>query len=265
MTWVAWRQYRTELLIALAILVAMSAYLVPTGVDKLAEFRDGGLESCLDAGGSCGELRDRFTNSYGSLSGIVGWFHLAPAIAGLLLAAPLVMDLEHRTYRLAWTQSVSREHWLAMKLGFAIAGVIVFSLLLTLLMTWWYTPLDRSATYAGKDLGDSYGFEGLMPLSYTMFALALALAAGAVSRRILAAIPVALAGFIALRIGMEILLRQGLSSEVSFEAPAGQLALGEATRDMSRFWTVQAIEAAIFFSLAAILLGVTVWAVKRRQ
>jgi hypothetical protein len=32
----------------------------------------------------------------------------------------------------------------------------------------------------------------------------------------------------------------------------------------SRFWAFQGIESAIFVALAAVLVGITVWAVKRR-
>ena len=264
MTWLAWRQYRTGLLIALAILAAMAMYLIPTGLDNLSEYRSSGLDSCLESGRDCVELRDRFTNGFNSVERVVGWFNFAPAIIGMLLAAPLVAEFEQRTHRLAWTQSITRERWLGVQIAMALSGVIVFSVVLTAIMTWWYAPLDQTVTLAGKDLGSSFEFEGAMPLAYTSFALALALAAGAWTRRTLAAMPIALVGFVVARLGALTVLRQGPTSDVSFEAPAGRLAVNEATRDMERFWTVQAIEAAIFLSLAAILLGVTVWAVRRR-
>jgi hypothetical protein len=263
MTWVALRQHRTEILTVLALLAAMAAYLIPTGLDRLDTFRDSGLEACLNAGQECPDLRDRFVNGYNSLNGIVGWFNLAPAVAGVLLAAPLISDLEQRTYRLAWTQSVTRLHWLTVKLGVAMAGVLVFSVLLTVLMTWWHTPLDRSITLAGDDFGQSYEFEGLMPFSYTFFAFALALAAGMASRRLLAAILAGLVGFISMRLVVMVLLREGLSSDVSFEAPPGGLALNETTRNMQLFWETQAVEAAIFLSLAFVLVAFAAWFVQK--
>ena len=43
---------------------------------------------------------------------------VVPAIIGIFWGAPLVArELETGTYRLAWTQSVTRTRWLAVKLA----------------------------------------------------------------------------------------------------------------------------------------------------
>ncbi len=57
---------------------------------------------------------------------------LAP-LAALLLAAPFVLDLESGTYRLFWTQSITRRRWIVTKLGMGIAGVVLLGALLSLL------------------------------------------------------------------------------------------------------------------------------------
>ena len=46
--------------------------------------------------------------------------YLTPALIGIFWGAPLISrELETGTFRLAWTQSVSRTRWLAVKLGLA--------------------------------------------------------------------------------------------------------------------------------------------------
>jgi len=58
---------------------------------------------------------------------------VVPALLGIFWGAPLVAnELETGTYRLAWTQSVTRKRWLAAKLGLvglwsmAVAGLLSF-------------------------------------------------------------------------------------------------------------------------------------------
>jgi hypothetical protein len=130
-----------------------------------------------------------------------------------------------------------------------------------LLATWLYAPYDQSEILIGKNLGQSYDFEGAMPLSYTLFAFALTLAVGAVSRRASVAMAAGLIGYVVLRVLMMELLRQGLSSEIDV-GPGESLA--DKTRDMSLFWTTQAKEAAIFLSSSLALIGVVIWQVRRQ-
>src|SRR5688572_29653769 len=138
MTWVAWRRYRMEFFITLAILAGMIALLVPTGLEKIADYEDSGLRACIEADSrDCSGLGDRFITSYNSVNRTVEWFHFVPGIVGVLLAMPIVLDFDQRTYRLAWTQSISRERWFATKLAVGLAGVAAFAAVLVIVMTWW--------------------------------------------------------------------------------------------------------------------------------
>ena len=47
MIWVAWRQQRTETLIAAAILALLAALLIPTGHLDVSAYHNDGLASCL--------------------------------------------------------------------------------------------------------------------------------------------------------------------------------------------------------------------------
>ncbi len=257
MTWLAWRQYRMGLLSILAMLAAATAFLLPTGLHGFSVLHDSGLAACISAGQSCRDLHGPLELTYNSWSPIVGWFHLVPVVVGVLLAAPVISDLESRTFRLAWTQSITRERWLVTKLGVALVAIVVFALIFTAVMTWWYAPMDRTEMLPKTAVGQSFDYEGVMPFCYAIFAFAVALASGAVTRRMLAAPLVALVSFIVLLLA----LQNGLQdTEMHVQAIAPPNAL----RDMSHFWTVQGVEAAIFLSSAAVLIGLTVWLVGRR-
>ena len=264
MTWLAWRQSRTEIIVVALILAAILAFIVPTGIDKWSDYRDSGLSACVEADEPCPDLRDNFTRDFDRLGTVTGWFHFIPAIVGSLLAAPIIADIEQRTYRLAWTQSLSRERWFGTKLAVAVAGALLFAVALTVAMTWWYAPLNSSASVAGKDLGASFGFEGILPVAYTLCAFGLALFAGVITRRVPIGVAVGVVVFIAARLTSEFGFRVGLASDVSFEAPAGSLAGNESTRDMERFWQVQAIEGACFLVAAVLLIWLSYRIVRYR-
>jgi ABC-type transport system involved in multi-copper enzyme maturation permease subunit len=61
----------------------------------------------------------------------IGATYLAPALIGMFWGAPLVArEMEAGTFRLAWSQSVSRMRWLAVKLGVVgLAAVVTTGLL----------------------------------------------------------------------------------------------------------------------------------------
>ena len=62
---------------------------------------------------------------------------LVPGIIGIFWGAPLVArELEAGTYRLAWTQSITRTRWLATKLGVVGLLSMVAAGLLSLMATW---------------------------------------------------------------------------------------------------------------------------------
>ena len=121
MTWVSWRLQRTETLVAFGILALLAAFLVPTGIQMAHAYDRDSLAACvsLNPGPTCnaGAFRQRFQ----SLLDLSAWFTFVPGLVGAILAAPFILDLERGTYRLAWTQSITRGRWLLGKLGTAIA------------------------------------------------------------------------------------------------------------------------------------------------
>jgi ABC-2 family transporter protein len=221
MIWVGWRQQRTEAVISVLVLVLLTALLVPTGIQMANAYHHDGLSACLgvDPSFACGNAIDSFHSRFGTLSGLINWFTLLPGLFGILLAAPFLIDLENGTYRLAWTQSISRGRWVAGKLSFAVAGTLLSCGVMVVLVTWWHTPFVH---LEGRMDNSTYDAEGTVALGYGLFALGVALAVGAVWRRTAAALVVAFVGYFVARLVVDGWLRQHFLTPESTTFPRGQ-------------------------------------------
>jgi hypothetical protein len=71
------------------------------------------------------------------------------------------------------------------------------------LVYWWWTPFVRAG--AGRFEYLWFDIQGLAPIGYAIFAVALGIAAGTLWRKVLPAMAVVLAGFIIVRVTVEIL------------------------------------------------------------
>ena len=122
---------------------------------------------------------------------------VAPGLIGMFWGAPLVArEFEEGTFRLAWTQSVTRTRWMAVKLAVVGLASMAAAGLLSLVVTWWSGPLDRA------DLNQFATFDqrAIVPVGYAAFAFTLGVLAGALIRRTLPAMFVTLAVFVAVRL-----------------------------------------------------------------
>ena len=227
MTWLVWRQHRKQALFALLALAALAAFLVPTGLRMHREFNRMGLDDCLPAAvrvefvhqglgpnadqandrvRACQELAERFAGRFGSRGtiGILLWF--LPLFAGLFWGAPLVArEVEHGTHRLVWTQGVSRRRWALVKFGLVGAGVILVAAGYALLVTWWRAPLDQAT--GQRFPWPLFDLEGPVLVGYGLFALALGVFAGVLTRKTQTAMAITLAGFLAIRLPVGLLAR----------------------------------------------------------
>jgi ABC-2 family transporter protein len=210
-TWVSWRLQRTETLIALGILALLAAFLVPTGIQMANAYHHDGLAACLSGNPTptCENALGGFRQRFQSTLDLANWFNLVPGLIGVLLAAPFLYDLERGTYRLAWTQSISRDRWLLGKIGLAVLTALLAAGALILLFTWWRGP---SVHIDGSLETGNYDFTGTVVVGYTLFALALAMAVGAIWRRVATSLIVAYVGYVALRVFVDSSLRDHLVS-----------------------------------------------------
>jgi hypothetical protein len=211
--WLSWRQQRTETLITAVLLALLAAAFVPMGVHLSNLFAQQDLARCIGHDTPvCKEAIANFGDRAGILRSLTagGWFNLIPGLIGVALAAPLLLDLENGTIRLAWTQSVTRRRWLATKLAITIGTALCAAVLFSALFTWYQRPLDK--VYGRFD---DFDFQGTVPLAYVLFALGLALALGVFVRRTAPAIVVGFAAYVASRIFVQSWLRQRFVTPLS--------------------------------------------------
>ncbi len=209
MIWVSWREQRAETIVAGLIVAIMAALLVPSGLHMASAYDHDGLAACAGAHTSpvCDQLVGSFTSRFDRLASLIDWLTLLPGIIGVLLAAPFVLQLEHGTYRLDWTQSVSPRRWIVTKIGLAAGVALAASLVFIGLITWWREPLVRLEGRMDNSVFDSVG---TVVLGYTLFALGLALAIGVVWRRAAPAVLVAFGAYFGARLFVDFWLRQRL-------------------------------------------------------
>jgi ABC-2 family transporter protein len=350
MIWLVWRQHRMQALFALLGLAALAAFLVPTGIQMHNAFDRSGLDDCLraverveyveisaDRGqaadpastrvAACEELAGQFNSRYGGLGmvGILLWF--LPLFVGLFWGAPLVArEVEHGTHRLVWTQGVSRLRWALAKFGLVGGGVVLLAVAYSLLVTWWRGPLDQAAGRQTASFLFDFDLKGAVPVGYALFALALGIFAGVLTRRSLPAMAITLVGFLALRLLVDMAARPRFLAPLrrTFPVIGGTSRPNELTGDWvitagvynaqgepvsggafgnysqaicgppptsagaastvdpcvsefgagaynlelfqpaDRFWTLQAIETALFVAVAVLLLLASVHWVRRR-
>ncbi len=200
MTWLIWRQSRLEMMIGGIVLGLVAAWLIWTGLDMTSAYNDLGLSACIATetpGENCRFALGDFMQRFNTFEGIKNVLPLClPFLIGLLLAAPTVLDFEQGTYRLAWTQGITRRRWLATKIGVGLTISVVLALGLVAMWTWWRGPLDK---LNGRFDGGAFDFEGTVPIAYTVFAFALCLAIGTILRRSVPALGIGLVGFIGIR------------------------------------------------------------------
>jgi len=320
MIWLTWRQHRLQAITAAGVLALLALFLVLTGRQMTSYLHSTGLGACLARHGDCSSLSQLFENRYGTLLNYIAYLNFLPLLAGMFWGAPLLArEYEQGTDILAWTQTVSRRRWLAVKLTVFTAAAFAAAAGFSLLFGWWYAPFSQLAIHGGQSRIQLNVFDaqGIVPLGYTLFAFALGAAAGALTRRTVPAMAVTAGGFLAARLGIQMLrahLFAPLRAVHALVSPAGSISLGtplvgpqnwvlqstildrsghplsdqavlqtcravvdprglarcitahgyrqlDVYQPLSRYWPLQAIEFAIFITLAAVLLAVTVWAV----
>ena len=190
-----WMQFRVQALLAIGGLTIAAIVLALTG-PHLVYLYDTTVANC-SAHGDCPAATTALIND-GDRVGIVlrVIVEVVPALIGLFWGAPLVArELETGTYRLAWTQ-VTRTRWMAVKLGLLGLASIAAAGVLSLMVTWWSSPLDRVRMTPFT----SFDQRGLVPVGYAAFAFVLGVTAGELIRRTLPAMATALGGFVAARL-----------------------------------------------------------------
>jgi hypothetical protein len=212
MTWLVWRQHRIQFLVGAALLAALAVLLVITGMQMASQYHSA-LVACT-ANHSCANLGSTLFLGSHAVGFLVIMTLGAPVLVGLFWGAPLVAaEAEAGTTQFAWMQSVTRRRWVAVKIGWMLLAAAVWGGVISALVTWWEGPNNAEQLNA-FDPG-RFDIMGIVPVAYSLFAMALGIAAGTLLRRVLPAIAVTLAGFIAVRTVIALLLRPHYMSPVT--------------------------------------------------
>ena len=215
----AWLRFRAQAAIGCGVLVVVAAILALTGF-HLAAVYNTVVAPCQSRGDCAAVLRafppapDRTV--WGLMNDLV---IAAPGLIGIFWGAPLVArEFETGTFRLAWTQGISRTRWLAVKLGVVGAVSMIVAGLLGALATWWSRPLEQASLLDRITL-TSFHAGGIVPVGYTAFAFTLGVTAGLLIRRTLPAMAVTLVIFGAVQFAVPVYLRPHLIPPVTITAP----------------------------------------------
>jgi hypothetical protein len=197
MTWLVWRQYRAQAAIAGGLLAAFAVVLLVTGAQMASQWHS--VLSACTANHSCSSLANSLSLGNHVAYDLTFFTLIVPAVLGLLVGAPLVAgEIETGTGNFAWTQSVTRGRWLMAKAGWLLLAAAVWGGCISALVTWWSGP--RNALYGNALQPNDFDVQGIVPVGYALFGMALGIAAGALLRRTLPAIGVTLAAFIGVRV-----------------------------------------------------------------
>ena len=211
MIWLTWRQLRVQTAAVYGALLLLVIALAITG-PRIAGLYSEDLETFLERVWT--QSADRLLYYVG-----VGVVYVLPAVIGAFWGAPLIArELEAGTHRLVWTQSVTRNRWLATKLGFGLLVAVGASALVSLAVTWWCVPIDK-AINAGHGEGffnlsrivpPLFPGRGIAPIGYAAFAFVLGATLGALLRRTVPAMAVTLVLYVALQIALPFWIRPHL-------------------------------------------------------
>jgi hypothetical protein len=328
MTWVIWRQYRGSAAIAGAILAASAVLFLITGLQDAARWH-AALADCTKDG-TCASVSQIVSLTTGPVDGPVYTLTIltlaVPLLFGMFWGSPAVArERETGTVQFAWTQSVTRRRWLSVKTGWLLLAGAVFGGAVAGLVTWWYAPLD--ALHQNQFQQGWFDLQGVVPIGYAVFAVALGIAAGTLIGRSLPALAVTAGVFLAIRLAVTYWVRvhfmpavttiysvtqsftpKGASWQLAqgVVLPGGQLTTGliaspgtlqqnpgatwpaacppaqqisstlaclahlgyrsfKTYQPGYRFWPFQFIETGVFAVLAAVLIAVTFFAVRRKD
>jgi hypothetical protein len=206
----AWLQARTPTLTGAAAATAVVLIALITGLE-VSHLYASVVTHCQTAG-DCPAATARYASQQHFLQNALPFLlRVAPAVLGIFWGAPLcAREFETGTFRLAWTQSVSRRRWLVTKLAMGLGATVVVAGILTLAVTWWSRGFDilSANQYANFDERD------IAPIGYAAFAFTLGALVGAVVRRVLPAMAITLAGFVAVRLAVMAWVRPHLFTPI---------------------------------------------------
>jgi len=210
MIWLTIRQYRFSIAIVGGLLAITAVVLAITG-PHLVHLNDVYQATCK-AEGNCNTSQNPVQGTYYQLQNLLNALALIlPALIGVFWGAPLIArELETGTYRLAWTQSVTRVRWITIKLCVLDLVAVAVSGIFSLMVTWWSSPIDLANM--NRFATGVFAERGITPMGYTAFAFALGVLLGVLIRRSVPAMAATLVAFVVARYTLDDNVRPHLLS-----------------------------------------------------
>ncbi|WP_327245669.1 ABC transporter permease [Streptomyces sp. NBC_01320] len=183
LAWLMFRQHRVMFLMVAAFTVLGAIWLVYQRAASLDAVRGAGWP---------GRPADKVDSGvvlaiHSKLEKTVPILSALPVVLGVFCGAPLIAsDQEQGTAQLATTQSVPRKRWLSYKLGTGVVLVLLPTIVLGSLFTWWW----RAVRVFGEGdwmQGTVFDNTGPMLAALTLFTAVGGIAIGLIARRVLAA------------------------------------------------------------------------------
>jgi hypothetical protein len=192
----AWLQARAQTTWAVGVLAIIAAALAITG-PSIVHLYNTTVAICRERG-DCQSATNLVVNYDSAIRiGLATLVICVPALTGMFWGAPLVArEFEAGTFRLAWTQGATRARWLSGKLVVLGLASIAATGLLSLMVTWWASPLD----HASMNVFASFDQRDIAPTGYALFAMVLGVMAGIALRRTVPAMAVTLVVYVGVRV-----------------------------------------------------------------
>ena len=178
-------------------------------------------------------------------------------LIGVLVGAPLVArEVEQRTHLVSWTQSIPRRRWYLTKVGVLGAALVAVGAVAGFVNDRVQIPLTRGGLTSSR--WPWFFSIDLAPAAMILLAFALAVAAGAILRRTIAAIGASLVGFLFLFLvsGWAVRTLTPVSRAVGDRGTPDNAWLlgGGQYHPASQYWPLQATYLALLLAVSAGLL-----------
>lgn len=259
-----WRQFRTRAAVGLGLLLVYAAFVIATGIHGEHSNPQSLSSTVLD---------------------LVRAGVAVPFLLGMFWGAPLLgEEYEGGTTKLVWTQGISRRKWLTVKIFVVLLAAGVYGAAFAALYTWW---LHANQLSASRFQSFDFDLDGIVPIFYSMFAVALGVALGAWRRRTLVAVGATLVIFAIFRGAVPTYVRPYYMKPVTLtytrdpkqsstpaflaaQEPGNWLVATHGVDEIvyqpgNRYWEFQGIEAAIYLGLTTIAVGATYRIVVKRD
>jgi hypothetical protein len=208
-----WRLHRHQVYWAATALAALTVLLIVTGTTMADDYRS--FFATCRATQSCSDAGSLLFRGDGAIIDLVNATVIVPLLFGLFWAAPLVAkEYEEGTQNLAWTQSVTRRRWLSTNVIWVFVAAAVWAAALTVLVSWWRSPENA---LSGRF--NAFDIQGIVPVAYAIFAVALGLGVGSMFRRVLPALATTLGAFLTVRIVTAIYIRPHFMTALTKKLP----------------------------------------------